>query len=189
MADSDSIKLCECGCGQAAPIAKRSRLQRGWIRGEPQRFVRGHATRKHGHTHVGWTNVTYSAWSEMRARCRNIKHRQWLRYGGRGIRVCDSWANSYETFLADMGERPGPDFSLDRIDNDGNYEPSNCRWTDKTTQANNRRSNFIVTVNGQTATASQWARKFGRDPAIIIKRLRRGWTLERAVKEPAKTNY
>lgn len=81
----------------------------------------------------------YSIWSGMIQRCKNPDHVGYKNYGGRGIRVCDRWLYSFESFIEDVGERPGPEYSLDRIDNDGNYEPGNCRWADRKTQAANKR--------------------------------------------------
>ena len=74
----------------------------------------------------------------MKERCRNPKHNRFHRYGGRGIRVCDRWLDSYENFLADMGRKPSPTHSVDRIDNDGHYEPGNCRWATDAEQRANR---------------------------------------------------
>lgn len=82
------------------------------------------------------------------------------RYGGRGIRICERWMTSYENFLADMGECP-PELMLDRIDNDGHYEPANCRWADRTVQNGNRRSNSTVQLDGITMIAAEAARKLG----------------------------
>lgn len=99
---------------------------------------------RHGYARLGSISPTWQSWKSMRQRCRWPSHHAWKNYGGRGITVCDRWNNSFESFLVDMGERPGLDFSIDRIDNDGNYEPGNCRWADRKTQQNNRRKKAAV---------------------------------------------
>lgn len=188
MADSDSIKLCECGCGQPATISKRTR--RGYVRGQPQRFIFGHAgttTRTHGHASGGARSSTHSCWTELNARCRNTKHRQWRQYGGRGIRVCERW-RKFENFLADMGERPRG-MSIDRIDNNGNYEPGNCRWSDAITQANNRRTNTVVVFGDRRGTVSQLARMFGRNPELVRARIKRGWSIGESLLDPVNPSF
>ncbi len=83
-------------------------------------------------------NPAYSSWHGLRQRCNNPNDKDYIKYGGRGIKVCDRW-DSFYVFLADMGEKPSPQHSIDRIDNDGNYEPSNCRWATKKEQTHNSR--------------------------------------------------
>jgi NUMOD3 motif len=97
------------------------------------------AGRKHGHTSRGWRSPTYSSWVAMRRRCENPRGAGYENYGGRGIRVCDRWINSFEAFLEDLGERPDG-MTLDRIDNDGDYRPGNVRWAAKDVQNLNRRA-------------------------------------------------
>lgn len=89
----------------------------------------------------------HSTYAKMLYRCSNAKDKSYADYGGRGIKVCDRWKKSFINFLADMGERPSEDYSLDRIDNDGNYEPSNCRWATQKEQMNNTRRSFVLTAS------------------------------------------
>jgi hypothetical protein len=113
---------------------------------------------------------TYRAWSGLKQRCFNQKEKQFKDYGGRGITVCERWVNSFEAFLADMGECP-EGMSIDRIDNDGNYEPGNCHWTTKKEQSRNTRGNHPITFNGKTQTAIEWAEELGISAGIIRNRL------------------
>lgn len=138
--------------------------------------------RTHGHT-AGRANKptrTYTAWVAMRQRCENPANVRYLAYGGRGIHVCDRWQD-FAAFLHDMGECP-PRASLDRIDNDGHYTPANCRWTTAKTQARNRRSNRMLTLNGETRCITEWAEHSGVDVDVIRQRIDTlKWAPERAV--------
>lgn len=98
---------------------------------------------------------TYISWMRMRDRCNNKKHHAFGRYGGAGVRVCERW-DSFVNFLEDMGERP-PGTSLDRLDNSKGYCKENCRWATEVQQQRNRRTNVLVTINGQTRCVSEWA--------------------------------
>lgn len=100
-------------------------------------------------THGMFYTREYSSWGRMIQRCTNEKDKKFPLYGGRGITVCERWRNSFEAFYADMGPRPSPDHSIDRIDVNGNYEPGNCRWATKKEQARNRRSNVIISFGGR----------------------------------------
>jgi len=128
--------------------------------------------------------IEYCAWRGMRKRCRNPNNADWARYGGRGISICERW-DSFANFFADMGLKPSPKHSLDRINPNGNYEPENCRWATAMEQANNRADkNKKFTLDGITLTQSEWARRIGITRHSLRDRLNNGWTIERALKTP-----
>lgn len=131
---------CRCDCGNEK-IVVAGELTRGRVRscGCLQRETLARANRKHGHVGSGHGTPEWNAWSCMRKRCTNPRHKFYRLYGGRGITICERWKD-FMTFFADMGRRPSPRHSLDRIDNDGNYEPSNCRWATKAEQVRNSRA-------------------------------------------------
>jgi hypothetical protein len=121
----------------------------------------------------------------MKRRCLREKDSAFPRYGGRGIKVCDRWLESFLNFYSDMGDCPDG-YTLDRWpDNNGDYEPSNCRWATVVSQANNKRNNRIVEIGGIRKTAAEWAREIGVRPKLIHDRLRRKWPLEKLLKRPA----
>jgi hypothetical protein len=126
----------------------------------------------------------YNVWYGMRQRCSYAKHSTYRLYGGRGIRVCDRWQHSFENFIADMGPRPSAEHSIDRIDNDGHYEPGNCRWALGRDQFRNMRTNRHLTLNGRTQTMVEWARELSMDVRTLHTRLKKGWTVERALTTP-----
>lgn len=121
----------------------------------------------------------------MRRRCYDSTVYNYPHYGGRGIRVCERW-HDFKSFRDDVSALPyagETGYTLDRIDNDGDYEPDNVRWADKITQANNRRTNVRITYNGETHTMAEWSRKLGINYHKICDRLKSGWSVERAFTE------
>ena len=142
-------------------------------------------------THKLSHSPTWNSWHSMKARCYNKNHSAYSRYGGRGIKVCDSWLNSLENFVKDMGIRPDG-MTLDRIDNDGNYTPDNCKWSTKHEQVINRRINRKITYKGRTDYIAQFAIDYGINLNTLHDRLRRGWSIDDAIERPVAkklTNY
>lgn len=131
----------------------------------------------------------YSVWKQMRGRCSNPNANGWDRYGGRGIRVCQRWQSSFANFYADMGPRSSPQHSLDRINNEGNYEPGNCRWATRCEQMRNTRSNVRLTFGGETLSMAEWKEKTGLTYATIRNRHSRGWDVQRLLTESSHGNY
>lgn len=178
--------LCQCDCG-ATSLTEQSKLLSGHTRScgclkTERGRENGKRNRTHGRTHT----AEYFAWGAMLRRCTDPHNIGYKDYGGRGITVCERW-RSFAAFFADMGPRSSPAHSIDRFpDNNGNYEPGNCRWATKEEQDNNRRSSRFLTFQGQRLSCAQWARRLGFHYNLIYQRLRKGWTIERTLTEPPK---
>lgn len=138
--------------------------------------------KKHSHTTHSSSSPTYKSWHMMKQRCFNPNYNQYADYGGRGITVCDRWL-AFENFLADMGVRPDG-LTLDREDNNGNYEPDNCRWATRKEQQSNNRNVHWIELNGERKTLSQWAESLGIKPHTLSNRFKSGWPEERALTTP-----
>lgn len=139
--------------------------------------------------HKGTGTKEYRAWSSIKTRCVSGAHISYKNYGGRGIKMCDRWVHSFPNFLFDMGKAPSIQHSIDRIDNDGDYEPSNCRWSTKKEQGNNRRTNIVLTYKGKSKTLMLWCVQLGIDHGTILKRIRGGWTVSDALSKPVDKRF
>lgn len=123
---------------------------------------------------------TFESYMDMKRRCYNQRCANYPNYGGRGIKVCDRWLESFNNFAVDMGIRE-KHLTLDRIDVNGDYEPSNCRWVDRTTQNNNQRRSRFITYNGQTKTLAQWVVDLGIKRTTIRCRIAAGMPIEQVM--------
>lgn len=129
----------------------------------------------------------YKVWEHIKFRCYNKKSCNYKNYGGRGIEICDEWKNDFYSFhnwAIKNGYRD--DLTIDRINNNGNYEPSNCRWITPKEQANNRRSNTYINYNKETHTLTQWAEKLNMKPTTLLARLKKGWSIEKTLSTPIR---
>ncbi len=126
----------------------------------------------------------YYVWKTMRQRCKNPNHEKYESYGGRGIRVCERW-ESYANFIEDMGRRPGSGYSLDRVDNDGDYEPGNVRWATQAEQLRNWRRGIMIEHNGLRLCAKDWAKNAAVSYQAFTNRIKAGWDVESALVTPA----
>lgn len=164
--------LFVCDCGNKFESAG-SDIRKGKIKTCPICSLK---TKRKAVTTHGMTDFPeYKIWTAMKRRCYNKKSFRYEDYGGRGIKVCDRWVNSFENFYADMGIRP-IGWTIERINNDNNYGPENCRWATRLEQANNKRNNRIITIEGKTKTLSEWSRECSVTVGCIRQRLKRGIT-------------
>ena len=168
---------CQCKCGNERILAYTT-LVHGKTRSCG--CLRKEAYRECPRTHGKSRTPTFAIWCGMLARCSNPNVIVYGRYGGRGIKVCERW-HDFSAFIADMGERPSLDHSLDRIDNAGNYEPGNVRWATTWQQASNKRNTLMISAFGRTLHLAEWSRQVGITSQTIHKRLKRGWPPERAL--------
>lgn len=164
--------LCQCSCGKQS-VSSVTKLQSGKVK-SCGCYSRNRAT-KHGMCN----NRLYRTWTAMRDRCRNPNNGSYHNYGGRGIRVCDRW-DSFSNFVADMGVRP-KGFDIDRIDNDGDYSPENCRWVKRSDNLRNTRITRKLTHQGKTQPLRVWAEEYGLSYSTLKNRIDRGWDAETAL--------
>lgn len=141
---------------------------------------------KHGHT-VGRPSKEYKSWIAMKSRIFNPNEENFHLYGKRGIMICQRWVNSFENFLDDMGFRP-KGTSLERINNNGNYEPSNCKWATQKEQCRNLRTNRVITFKGKTMIATDWASYLGMNSKTFFGRLRT-LSVKDAITTPIATQF
>lgn len=171
-------RKCRCDCGNEITVGRASALTSGNT--TSCGCLRNELTRTRFKKHGACRTPIYAVWSGMIQRCENHKNKKFDRYGGRGIFVCKEWRESFDVFFRDMGNPPNG-CSLDRIDNDGPYSPSNCRWANHKTQSRNKGNNRIITLQGRSLTVSEWAEERGISQRTILTRLRIGWDGSRAV--------
>lgn len=163
--DGNTIASCRCDCGRVDDV-RANQLYRT-TQCASCRAV------EHGEARSLGNSTEYEIWMGMNSRCHRPSHKRYHRYGGRGITVCARWRQSFLSFLEDVGRRPSNEHSLDRIDNDGGYEPGNVRWATRKEQARNRRSNRFVDLGGEKVTIAEAAERIGVSPESMRKRLTR----------------
>lgn len=171
--------VCRCDCGSVTAIASHE-LRVG------KSTSCGCGPWKHGGARMTGRFPEYSVWRGMVTRCHYERDAKYGYYGGRGIRVCERWRTDFGAFYFDVGQRPSPAYSLDRLDSNGHYEPGNVRWATKGEQSRNMRSNVRLEWRGERRTASEWADQIGIGRSTLHGRLQRGWSVERALTEKAK---
>lgn len=180
---------CRCDCGKVVCV-KGSSLRSGSTKscGCYRKYVLNSSLKTRiqetcdGHS----SSRLYIIWQQMKMRCDNPKNTKYARYGGRGIKVCPAWYDweIFRSWAVNAGYQDN--LTIDRIDVNGNYEPSNCRWVDVFTQANNTTRNVYLTFDGETHTISEWARLTGNSVSTLNSRFRYGWTVKRALTEPVR---
>ena len=186
--------LVECACGRCywhlTTNLRRGRMVQCRSCATRERMNQSHPTKTHGAAKHGAETREYITWRGMVHRCHSPKSVNWKNYGGRGIRVCAEWRGpgGYERFVADTGPRPGPGWSIERVDVNGNYEPSNVKWILLREQARNRRTSRFITIDGETRTLREWAETSAVTVQALRARLRRGWNPRDAVHAPAWSN-
>lgn len=174
--------ICRCDCGNHTTV-QSCHLRSGATQscgchkkesGRDRRTVHGFSYSK-----------LYRIWGSMKERCINPNSKPYKDYGGRGITICDEWLDSFEAFRDwAMANGYRDDLTIDRIDVNGNYEPSNCQWATQKEQQNNKRNNHLLSYNGKTQTISQWSDETGLEWMVIYDRLRNGWPIDRILTEP-----
>ena len=172
--DGSRMWHCACDCGKAVTFATTD-LQTA--------RCRSCGCGRHRTKHARARSPEYGAWRHIKSRCYNVNCSEYPNYGARGIVMCDEWINSFEAFFAEVGERPSALHSIDRIDNNGNYEPGNVRWATQTVQNRNKRVNVYIEYGGERRTLSEWSKRLGMPFNTLRARVKR-WGVEKAITTP-----
>ena len=183
--------LCRCDCGNTTHVTP-GKLRTGTTSSCGCYFSEvmrtSHPQLKHGHAAGGKLSPEYRIWSAMLERCSNPNSTSYSLYGGRGITVCNRWRGAFADFYSDMGPRPSPNHSIDRIDNNKGYSPDNCRWATSIEQMRNRRNVRWLDFRGERRPIPEWSEITGIKSATIHARIdRHNWTVEKALTTPTKT--
>lgn len=176
-----SYWLCQCTCGNTTVIGISSAREGGTKSCGCARLQPDPAANKR--------QPEYAIWCAMKNRCYNSNVSHYSRYGGRGIKVCARWRHSFKSFLADMGPRPSAKHSIERRDNNGDYNPNNCSWELKQVQARNTSTNRLITFNNETRCLVEWSEYTGLKAPTIWRRLKAGWSIERALTSPLQIRF
>jgi hypothetical protein len=184
--------LCRCECGTEKEVIGQG-LKRGLVQAcGCMRLERAKAANTtHGAANRNSAKKDrrlYCVWMTIKQRCYDQSSCEYPNYGGRGIVMCSRWRESFAAFRDDMGYPP-PKHSIERIDNGGNYEPSNCKWATMAEQSRNKRNNHQITHNGETLVIRDWSLRLGGNRSLVARRLMLGWSIERAVTTPAMNRF
>jgi hypothetical protein len=180
--------ICQCICGRTTVASTRDLQYKsvkscGCLRDE----LLAQGNLKHGQNRKSGPTPEYSAWQKMKERCYSPECKDYPRYGGRGIVICERWRTSFEAFFKDVGPRPSPKYSLDRYpNNNGPYEPGNVRWATRTEQARNTRSTVFLTLNDETHCLSEWSEILHIKHTILVERHCAGWSAEKILTTPVR---
>ncbi len=177
---------CVCDCGNEGVFKGRNlRIGKTKSCGCLAKEVRSAGiNRSHGHTsRKTGASPEYATWKNMRNRCQNPNAREWDDYGGRGIKVCERW-QKFENFLTDMGSKPSPGLTIERIDNSEGYAKENCIWATRGVQNRNKRNNVVLVHNGKCQTMMDWSKELGISFQTLYSRLQLGWTVEQTLSTP-----
>lgn len=185
---------CLCDCGRIKNIDIHSLVSGntqscGCLGIERRSIATSKRCKKHGESYIFGVTPEYKTWLGMKYRCYNKKSNNFHRYGGRGIKVCDRWKNNYENFLLDVGRRPMKNYTLDRIDNNGNYGPDNVRWTTRKEQARNTRKTIWLMIDGIKKPLQEWCEIYKIRSDLVWARIVRGWASNKDLFQPAIVKY
>jgi hypothetical protein len=185
--NGDSYWLCKCDCEKVLKVLGKS-LRYG--RSKSCGCLTRDRTISRNTKHNMCSTSVYTVWRSIKQRCYDNNCKAYKNYGGRGINVCDEWLNDFMSFYNwSMSNGYAPSLEIDRRNNDGDYEPSNCRWASRIEQANNNRHNHVITYMGKSQTIQQWSRERNINHGTLLSRIYRGWSPEDALTRKIGNNY